>query len=101
MEYFNAILLTISQLTAEQIALISIIITLLLFVLGKFSENRLRVYETRKDEYRKLMQLFEQMFLSSKDQLANITENKEAKEMFISAGASLAIFGSKKLYKSY
>ena len=42
-DFFEAIW----SLSADQVAIISLIITLLLFVIGKISENRLKIYETR------------------------------------------------------
>jgi hypothetical protein len=55
---------SIMGLTADQIAVISLAVTLLLFVLGKHSENKIKIYETRKEEYRKLMEFFQQIFLN-------------------------------------
>ena len=95
--FFNSIW----TMSSDQIATISLAITLLLFVLGKHAENRIKVYETRKEEYRKLIDFFQQIFISIGKNTSDLVENDELKKSFLDLGASLAIFGSKKLYKAY
>ncbi len=101
MDFIKTILSGIWNLTADQIALISIIVTLLLFVIGKYSENRIKIYETRKEQYLKLIELFQQIFSQNKKELEKLSNNGEAKKQFFDVGASIAIFGSKKLYKAF
>ena len=91
----------ITGLTTDQIAVISLAITLLLFILGKHSDNKIKIYETRKEEYRKLIDFFQQIFASRGCSSAEITQDEELKKKMLDMGASLAIFGSKKLYKTY
>lgn len=90
------------SLNADQITIISLLITLLIFVIGKFSENRLKKFEIRKKEYQKLIDFFQEMFSHPyiKD-ASKLTEDEELKRKFIDMGASAAIFGSKKLYSTY
>lgn len=92
---------SIMGLTADQIAVISLAVTLLLFVLGKHSENKIKIYETRKEEYRKLMEFFQQIFASKERSSDEIAKDKELIKQMLDMGSSLAIFGSKKLYKTY
>lgn len=92
---------SIMGLTADQIAVISLAVTLLLFVLGKNSENKIKIYETRKEEYRKLMNFFQQIFASRERSSEEIAKDEDLKKQMLDMGSSLAIFGSKKLYKTY
>lgn len=101
MEMIKNILQFIWSLNANQIAMISLLITLLLFALGKFSENRIKIYETRKEEYRKLIEFFQKMFSQVGEDSSIMTNDANLKKEFLDVGASLAIFGSKKLYKTY
>ena len=92
---------SIMGLTTDQIAVNSLAVTLLLFVLGKHSENKIKIYETRKEEYRKLMEFFQQIFASKERSSEEIAKDEELKKQMLDMGSSLAIFGSKKLYKTY
>lgn len=92
---------SLMSLTTDQIAIISLAVTLLLFVLGKHSENKIKIYETRKEEYRKLMGFFQQIFASKERSSDEIAKDEELKKQMLDMGSSLAIFGSKKLYKTY
>lgn len=89
-------------LSTDQIAIISLLITFLIFVIGKISENRIKKFEIRKTEYQKLIDFFHMMFthITDKD-IAKLSENKEFKKNFIDMGASAAIYGSKRLYSTY
>lgn len=83
----------------ENAALLSVAVTLLLFFLSKKKENDLKTYETKKAEYAKLISLFEKIFsgVQNKDDIVHFMSQKE----FYNVGSSLAIFGSRKLYKTY
>ncbi len=96
-DFFEAIW----SLSADQVAIISLIITLLLFVIGKISENRLKIYETRKTEYQKLLDVFQQIFNHVGEKTEDLHTNPKYKQQILEAGASLAIYGSKRLYKEY
>lgn len=101
MEHIKSIFETVWNLKTDQIAIISLAVTFLLFVLGKRAENRMKIYETRKEEYKKLIDFFLKIFTSASEDIENIAQNSEAKKSFLDMGASLAIYGSKKLYKTY
>ncbi len=89
----------IVQWMGENAALLSVAVTLLLFFLSKKKENDLKTYETKKTEYAKLISLFEKIFsgVQTKKDIVNSMSQKE----FYNVGSSLAIFGSRKLYKTY
>lgn len=89
----------IVQWMADNAVLLSVAATLLLFFLSKKKENGLKIYETKKSEYMKLIGLFEKLFSGVKDK-KDIAKSMSQKE-FYNVGSSLAIFGSKKLYKTY
>ena len=65
MEHVKAFFESIWQLKTDQIAIISLLVTLILFVAGKISENRIKIYETRKEEYQKLIDFFLMIFSSA------------------------------------
>lgn len=100
METFKNFISQIWALDTDQIAIISLLITLLLFVIGKISENRLKVYETRKEEYKKLLTMFQEMFNKVGGDVEKF-HTPEYKSKILEAGSSVAIFGSKRLYKTY
>ncbi|MCI8403379.1 MAG: hypothetical protein HFE49_00590 [Clostridia bacterium] len=102
MDKIVELLTNIWSLSTDQIAIISLLITLLIFVIGKLSENRLKKFEIRKAEYQKLIDFFQDMFsnVDIKD-ATKLTESKNFKQKFIAMGASAAIYGSKKLYSTY
>ncbi len=101
MEQIKEFVKSIWSLEADQIAIISLAITLLIFVLGKRSENKIKMYETRKAEYKKLTDFFVEIFAQKGKDVSKFTEDIEARQRFIDMGSSLAIYGSKKLYKTY
>ena len=101
MEHIKNILKTIWELDTDQIAIVSLVVTLLLFVLGKRAENRIKIYETRKEEYQKLIDFFLEIFANAGKDISKLTKDEKAKKRFLDMGASLAIYGSKKLYKTY
>ena len=94
---------TVWTLNTDQIAIISLLVTLVLFIVGKFSENRLKRYEARKEQYQKLINFFQLLFSKSNDQksISKFVDDPKAKEAILDMGVSVAIYGSKKLYKTY
>ena len=65
------------ELNTEQIAIISLAVTLLLFVLGKRAENRIKIYETRKEEYQKLINFFLDIFANPKKDFSKLTNDAD------------------------
>lgn len=101
MEEIKEFLKAIWGLDTDQIAIISLAVTFLLFVLGKRAENRIKIYETRKEEYQKLIDFFLEIFANAGKDISKLTKDDKTKKRFLDMGASLAIYGSKKLYKTY
>lgn len=101
MEQVKEFFKTVWTLDTDQIAIISLVVTFLLFVLGKRAENRIKIYETRKEEYQKLIDFFLEIFANVGKDISKLTKDDKAKKRFLDMGASLAIYGSKKLYKTY
>lgn len=101
MEHIKELLNAIWQLDTNQITIISLAVTLLLFVLGKRAENRIKIYETRKEEYKKLIDFFLEIFANAGKETSKLTNDKKIQKLFLDMGASLAIYGSKKLYRTY
>ena len=101
MDEIKEFLKAIWELDTDQIAIISLAVTFLLFVLGKKAENRIKIYETRKEEYQKLIDFFLEIFANAGKDISKLTKDDKTKKRFLDMGASLAIYGSKKLYKTY
>lgn len=89
-------------LTPESITLFSIFITFLIYTLGKQYEIRMKKHEAKKKEYEKFMSFFEKLFSSTSE---GLTGEELLKKMgrsdFFDMGASLLMYGSRKLYKKY
>ncbi|KJS11162.1 MAG: hypothetical protein VR67_15620 [Peptococcaceae bacterium BRH_c8a] len=94
---------TISQyITADYIALISVIITVLIFVFSRKSELKYKKHEDKKNQYVKLIKLMEDIFTNaSKNKKNDFKITREIQKQFFDAGSSLLLYGSKKLYKNY
>ncbi|EGD46279.1 hypothetical protein Cpap_0891 [Ruminiclostridium papyrosolvens DSM 2782] len=93
------ILKAISKLKAEQVALFSIIVSFLIYLMGKRNELHLKKYEAKKQQYIKFIELLENVFSQmNKKQFKNAEEMKKS---FFDVGSSLLLYGSKKLYKQY
>ncbi|MGB7605553.1 MAG: hypothetical protein WBL93_08770 [Lutisporaceae bacterium] len=89
--------------SGEQIAFLSIIVTLILYILGKRSELNLKKHESKKQQYIKLITLLEKVFSENlpKDKSGNFKLTPEIRKDFFDLGSSLLLYGSKKLYKQY
>lgn len=85
------------NLSSEQIALISVIVTLLIYLLGKHNELKFKKHELKKDKYLQFVDLLKDTYLKGGD----ITLDDEYKEKFFDFGSTLFIYGSKKIYKKY
>ena len=87
---------TIGKLVnADNIALLSVIITVIIFVFSRQAEIRYKKHDAKKVEYLKLIELLE---------LASSGETEPSEEMkkkFFDTGASLLLYGSKKIYRQY
>ena len=84
-------------LKSEQIALISVIVTIIIYLLGKHNELKFKKHELKKDKYMQFVDLLKDTYLKGGD----ITVDEEYKEKFFDFGSTLFIYGSKKIYKKY
>lgn len=92
---FQTALDAISSLTIEQITLLSVLVTLIIFVFGKRSETKFKRLELRRAEYAKFIR-FLQKFHSGK-----FKQDDKTKQDFFDMGVSLLLYGSKRVYKKY
>jgi len=102
-------------ITTENVALFSIIITVLIFVLSRRAELRYKKHDDKKTQYLKLISLLEKMHLEMKRQDESIPKksnlskhsrdsskiSEDIKKLYFDTGASLFLYGSKKLYRQY
>lgn len=85
----------ITNLSTEEITLISILVTLIIFYIGNRSEVRFKKLESRREEYKKFIAVLEKVYTKK------IELNEESKKEFFEVGSSLLIYGSKRVYKKY
>ena len=93
----KSIIQMISNLSSEQIALISVIVTILLYLLGKHNELKFKKHELKKEKYLEFVYMLKEVYLNG----GNIELNDEWKEKFFEFGSTVFIYGSKKMYKKY
>lgn len=97
------ILSTVSEyINADNIALLSVVTTILIFIITRCAEIKYKKLEDKKIHYLKLIDLFEKIFNESKKEKKKGTIlSDEAKKLFFDAGSSLLLYGSKKIYSQY
>lgn len=89
-------------ITADNIALLSVIITVLLFVFTRRTEIQYKKHDDKKVQYLKLIQLMEKMYIGmNKGKNGELKLSDDTKKLFFDTGASLLLYGSKKIYKLY
>lgn len=59
-------------ITADNVALLSVIVTVLIFVASRFAEIKYKKYDDKKIQYLKLIKLMENTFIKTKEK-----KNKE------------------------
>lgn len=88
--------------TADNIALLSVIITVLIFVASRRAEIKYKKYDDKKIQYLKLIKLMEKTFVGTKKgKNGEIILTQEMKTLFFDTGSSLLLYGSKKIYRQY
>lgn len=97
LDKMKAIVDVFGKLTSEQIALISVLVTILMYILGKYNELKFKKHELKKEKYMKFIDLLKETYLKGGD----IFADKEYKEKFFDFGSTIFIYGSKKMYKKY
>ena len=89
-------------ITADNVALLSVIVTVLIFIISRSAEIRYKKRDDIKVQYIKLIQLMEKMFSSAhKKDNGEIELSEELKTFFFDTGASLLMYGSKRIYRLY
>ena len=89
-------------ITADNVALLSVLITVLIYLATRHAEIRNKKHDDKKVQYLKLIDL-------TQKSLADFKKNKkgepvltdEMKRLFFDTGASLLLYGSKKIYRQY
>lgn len=89
-------------ITADNIALLSVIITVLIFVASRHEEIRYKKHDDKKVQYLKLIKLMEETFMGTKkDKKGELILSNNLKKQFFDTGSSLLLYGSKKIYRQY
>lgn len=92
-----------SHLKSEYIALFSVLVTIIIYILNRQSELKFKKYESKRTEYAKLI-TFLSIAYTSPHKLQPNKDGKLSQEIqkeFYDVGASLMLYASKKLYKEY
>lgn len=91
-----------SLITADNVALLSVIITVLIFIFTRQAEIRYKKHDDKKVQYLKLIDLMEKTFSGvSKNKKGEVILSDNMKKLFFDTGASLLMYGSKKVYRLY
>ena len=89
-------------ITADNIALLSVIITVLIFVASRHEEIKYKKHDDKKVQYLKLINLMEETFMGTKkDKKGELILSDKLKKQFFDTGSSLLLYGSKKIYRQY
>ena len=88
-------------ITADNSALLSVIITVLIFVFTRRAEIRYKKHDDKKVQYLKLIKLLENIYAFSKSKKQNLELTDDLQSLFFDTGASLLLYGSKKVYRLY
>lgn len=89
-------------ITSDNIALLSVIITVLIFVISRRAEIKNKKHDDKKVQYLKLIDLMQKTFTNPpKNKKGDIVLSDETRRLFFDTGASLLLYGSKKIYRQY
>lgn len=89
-------------ITSDNIALLSVIITVLIFVITRHAEIRYKKHDDKKVQYLKLIDLMQKTFSDhKKDKKGELVLSDETSRLFFDTGASLLLYGSKRIYRQY
>ena len=89
-------------ITADNIALFSVIITVFIFIISRSAELMYKKHDDKKVQYLKLISLLEKTLVGFKrDKKGETIITEEIRKQFFDAGSSLLLYGSKRLYKQY
>ena len=98
-EISNAVFKFTKSLRTEDIALFSIVVSILIYSLGKRNEILLKKHESKRENYIKFLELHIDIFRNIKEKKE--FKNNQLNKKFFQVGSSLLTYGSKKLYKQY
>ena len=84
----------VAELSIEHITLLSVLVTLIIFVFDRSKETKNAQLEARREQYKKFIQLL-QKFSTGKVKIDEKTRCE-----FFDAGVSLLLYGSKRVYKN-
>lgn len=90
-------------ITADNVALFSVLVTILIFILNRHSELKYKKQADCKTEYIKLIELL-CIVHTEPDKLSKNKNGKidpKVQKQFFDTGASLMLYASKRLYKQY
>lgn len=91
-----------SYITSDNIALLSVVITVLIFVITRHAEIRYKKHDDKKVQYLKLIDLMQKTLSNpKKDKKGELVLSDETKRLFFDTGASLLLYGSKRIYRQY
>ena len=89
-------------ITADNVALLSVVITILIFVISRHIEIRYKKHDDKKIQYLKLIDLMQKNLSDNKkNKKGEPVLSDEMKRQFFDTGASLLLYGSKKIYRQY
>ncbi len=89
-------------ITADNVALLSVFITVLIYVCSRQLEIRYKKLDDKKIQYLKLIDLTQKNLSDTKkNKNGEIIISKEMQKLFFDTGASLLLYGSKKVYRQY
>ena len=74
----------------------------LIFIITRHAEIRYKKYDDKKVQYLKLIELMQKTLSNpKKDKKGELILNDETRKLFFDTGASLLLYGSKKIYRQY
>lgn len=89
-------------ITADNVALLSVLITVLIYVATRHAEIRNKKHDDKKIQYLKLIDLMQKTMAGfKKDKKGETILTDEMNRLFFDTGASLLLYGSKKIYRQY
>ena len=91
-----------NYITSDNIALLSVIITVLTFAITRHAEIRYKKHDDKKVQYLKLIDLMQKTLSNPpKNKNGELVVSDETRKLFFDTGASLLLYGSKKIYRRY
>lgn len=91
----------VKLITADNVALLSVTITILIFIISRIEETRYKKHEDKKIQYLKLIEFMNMTMRGMKENNGDSTLTDEYRKMFFDVGSSLLLYGSKRIYRRY